>query len=93
LLRCRSSLPGTSRQSDTLWWMSLPEAKGEVLGWRLLPSVGHALAAGMNPRPEPPLVGVSAHSDNDRCRENRHDDSLFLPGPRFCPESALGHAP
>jgi hypothetical protein len=31
----------------------------------------------MSPRPEPPSRGVSAHSGNDRCRENRRNDSLL----------------
>ena len=61
------------------------------MAWAVIPSVGHALIAGTNPRSEPPSGDVSAHSGNDRYREDRRDDSLLLPGPRFCPESALGH--
>ena len=50
--------------------------------------------SGTDPRPEPPLAGVSAQSGNDRCRIMRLSfRDPPLPGPRFCPESALRHAP
>jgi hypothetical protein len=55
--------------------------------WRLLASAGHALIAGMRPRPAPP-VGVPARSGDDRFRENRR--GLLLPVPRFCSQSGPG---
>jgi hypothetical protein len=52
-------------------------------------SLGHRSATGATAR-----RAVSAHSGNDRCRIMRLSfRDPPLPGPRFCPESALRHAP
>lgn len=49
--------------------------------WQLLPSVGHALVAGMSQRPVTPSIGVSAHSGDDRCRAKPLRNCLASAGP------------
>jgi hypothetical protein len=86
--------PGTFRTTALVLQMSAIGGKLRKDVWAASPSVGHALVSGIDPRPEPPLAGVSAHSGNDRCRIMRLSfRNPPLPGPRFCPESALRHAP
>jgi len=51
------------RPPDVCYWGKL---RKDV--WAASPSVGHAPVSGKDPRPEPPLTGVSAHSGNDRYR-------------------------
>lgn len=57
------------------------------------PPVGHALVAGMSPRPEPPSATSPPVRVTIVAAKTVATIALRLPGPRFCPESAQGHAP
>jgi hypothetical protein len=86
---CNLVANGTFRTPALIPRMSAIGVNREMISGRPALSVGHVLVAGMSP-PSQRL----RPSGYDRCRIMRLSfRNPPLPGPRFCPESALRRAP